>query len=429
MAIQPFVRIQNRLTDKNFADAEQLDFEFNNFTEYLNSKILPVLNTLFDMQVLASNIPADINCYLYEDENGLLVWRKPESVRTLLPLLEPPPFNIAILGKKRYTEHLDWYSIEYVEDGVLIPKTTSVFSIQKLDNNFFENDLFQNSNFLDNSINQNKIFELNDATEIDEKELAKNHIIISQVYSKSKMGGSSFSSSFYQRFDPQNGFLSFDCIKNGSLINTEYASDTRSYGILRGLPAGVYGAGNLYQLQEYIPRLNRVGVIDDTTINTLDDFLPFPQMSQLLSEPSDLMTGSKFRDESFSVFFLSITQTTSKQFGYNRSMKIPPRCFADKSIGISGVFYDEKVFAGQPVPERVFRSFPRRDTGHYGGNYDINNASMHPTTADSRICYYVDNLLTPFGGINYYNNDIIEDGIIDIDFFPKKIQDKIRARL
>lgn len=418
MAIEPFIRIENRLTDKNFADAEQLDFEFNRITEYLNTKLLPVLNTLFDMQVLASNKPEDLNGYLYENEEGLLAWKKPENIRTLLPLLEPPMFNIAILGKKRYTEHLDWYSIEYVEDGIVTSSSTNVFSIKKINDNFFENNIFKNNNFLDNSILQKKISNFNNVTEIEIGGYEDTEIALEISKKTYSQYSDDIMYNLKYRFDPQNGFLSINCIKDNSIVNLRvdnYQYEPKS--ILRGLPPNLYGVGNSYQLQEYIPRLNRIGYVDATTRNTLDDFAPFPKMLQLLSDSDDLMTGNKFENNAFSVFFLSIIPTEIRTF--KQKMNIPARCFADKSIGINGAFYDEKVFADQLTPQRLFRAFPVEAT-----KYDRNNTSVHPDSADLRICYYVDNLFNVWQSLHYIE---LEDETIDIDFFPKRIQDKINA--
>ena len=129
------------------------------------------------------------------------------------------------------------------------------------------------------------------------------------------------------------------------------------------------------------------------------------------------MTGNKFENNAFSVFFLSIIPTEIRTF--KQKMNIPARCFADKSIGINGAFYDEKVFVGQLTPQRLFRAFPEEAT-----KYDRNNTSVHPDSADLRICYYVDNLFSVWESLHYIE---LEDETIDIDFFPKRIQDKINA--
>jgi hypothetical protein len=407
MAIQPFIRTQDRLTNKNFIDAEQWDFEFNKIADYLNDKILPALNSLFDLQVLASQIPADIDGYLYEDAIGSLIWKKPEDAGLLLNLVEPSIYNISFIGQKAGENYLSYLQTSYSSDGLVFCKNAAGFEIKKIGNNNLSNDIFNDSNFADDSIMQTKLYDYNDLTIIKPSEAIANFL--------------------NKNFKVVDSKLSFNCIQNGALKSqakftgnyTDYILNTHC----RLLPEGVFGANGRWQLTEYKVFLLGYGYrqVGDFKISrgynaNFDTCNYLPTISQALYDETDYARNEIFKDRAFCLLSLTIyaplgdwrspnagATTTDKDYLFK--MNIPARCFADKSVGIYGSHYDYICFWGGDT--KYVGCFPQSN------QYDY---SVEPK-------YNIDNLLAADVTFDY-----VEDDIIDIDFFPKRIQDKINAR-
>lgn len=405
MAIEPFIRVKDRLTNKNFIDAEQWDFEFNKFANYLNTKLLPAIDSLFDLQVLASQIPADIDGYLYENENGTFEWKKPNDAGVLLNLLQPSLNSISFVGQKAGENYLSYLQVNYNNDGLVFCKNTNGFQIKKIENNNLSNFIFNDNNFTPNSIMQAKLYDYNDFT---------------------ILKPTSFNSFIQGQFKIVDSKLSFNCIQDGTLKSrekftgeyTDYILDTHC----RLLPEGVFGNNAKWQLTEYKIFLRAYGYIQVGEFKlgngrgshaNFDTINPLPTINQALYDSTDYAKNEIFKDRSFCLLSLTLSPSLKNwqnpiypdnNSDYFFKMNIPARCFADESIGIQGNHYDYICFwAGDT---KYVSCFPQSN------QYDYNVKSI----------YNVDNLLA-----NNVTFDYIEDNIIDIDFFPKKIQDKING--
>jgi hypothetical protein len=425
MAIEPYVRVADRLTNKNFIDAEQWDFEFNKITNYINTKLLPELNLLFDIQVLKDPNPNFFNCYLYEDDTNNLIWKKPAQAGLFLNYLAPPISTIAFIGQNKDQDFLTYLNVDYRQDGVVVCKNNNSFEITKITDQVLDNNIFDNNNFASNSIL------------IDKLSLYQNTVGITITAPSSINSFSRFKIvKDYISFAKYPNYITRDGLKSqkrpthwGEFDYPEYSQKNTH---CRNLPEGLFGAGAAHQLTEYKINLLDTYTYIDVSKRTMygrdvyqarfQDLMPLVNIAQALYDPDDYAKNAMFGDGFFSILSLSLkpplyyssqaNSTISSDIpsvgsSYRTEkdyfkMNIPARCFANNSIGIAGATYDIVAFsAGQ----KFFTCLPPSNS------YDDNAI---PT-------YTVDNLLKA-ETISY---DFVDDGIIDISFFPKKIQDKI----
>lgn len=398
MAIEPFLRIQDRLTNKNFIDAEQWDFEFNKFTDYINTKLLPALNQLFDIQILASQLPDDVDGYLYENEVGNLVWKKPDNAGLLLNFLEPFASEIGFVGQKIGDNFLSFLKVDYVEDGVVFCKNNNAFEIRKITNNNIENNIFDNSNFATNSITVDKLQQYN------------------YLYTLNVGANTQFIDlDRLINFRIAENYLTFNCIKSGELksSNKNANFDYQAKNIyIRSLPENMFGVGSKWQLNEYKCVVNTnnylyIGNQIDLRPAPFTTIMPLVNIGQALYDETDYARNAMFKDNCIEPLFLRLKPWLSGNLGDYYKMNIPSRCFADKSVGVQGSHYDYICFWGGDI--KYVGCLPEKN------DYNENVAPQ----------YNIDNLFS----LEALTFDFVEDDIIDIDFFPKRIQDKINARV
>ena len=74
MAINPFKRITNYFATSPEIKANSIDLQFNMIANYLNSKILPILNNLNEGRIAGSLNPADANKFLQNVGDGNIKW-------------------------------------------------------------------------------------------------------------------------------------------------------------------------------------------------------------------------------------------------------------------------------------------------------------------------------------------------------------------
>jgi hypothetical protein len=74
MAINPFKRITNYFATSPEIKANSIDLQFNMIANYLNSKILPILNNLNEGRIAGSLNPADANKFLQNVGDGTIKW-------------------------------------------------------------------------------------------------------------------------------------------------------------------------------------------------------------------------------------------------------------------------------------------------------------------------------------------------------------------
>jgi hypothetical protein len=76
MAIDSFKRINNYFDSFTMLKAASLDSQFNMIGEYLNHKVLPILNSLVTDSVPGSANPADANKFLQNIGDGTTKWTR-----------------------------------------------------------------------------------------------------------------------------------------------------------------------------------------------------------------------------------------------------------------------------------------------------------------------------------------------------------------
>jgi hypothetical protein len=409
MAIEPLVRIPNRLTSKNFIDAEQLDFDFNALAIYLNTKIIPSIATLANNFIKPDATQANIGKYLYENEVGNLSWRAIEERPIALNTINAPNCNLAIVGQEANESNLKFLPLDFIKEGLVQSKNNISFDnnnvaliVDEISNDYFEDNTITRVNLtswanIQDNIFEKKLKEYNDLTEL----ILDVDDGISAYFTLSKT-------------------IPSRCIKQGSITN-EFSNANRpvkmeNYNMIFTIPSLTFGNSPVYKFP--LPT-------DKISLNWQSGFRQLYKngnnyqyfrwnraimIKQDVSSSDDYATEFMLADDTLSTLFLTLTPNEI----YGTSMHLPARCFADKCIGISGQDMDSR---GQ---ERI-NCIPYQNEKLATPENEKQDKYYHPYMLFS----------TASRGVSYVNNrctitvDHIENGIIDKTFFSKKIQDKI----